>query len=74
MPAVSKRLCLPVPLLLLAAYGGLPADDRGRAGPDLTHEKLLQLAHEPRGAPVEEGTLDDLFATVPSLAQCSTAH
>jgi hypothetical protein len=36
------------------------------AGADLTHEKLLQLAHEPRGTPVEEGTLDDLFATVPS--------
>jgi hypothetical protein len=26
----------------------------------------LQLAHETKGAPVEEGTLDDLFATVPS--------
>jgi histidine triad (HIT) family protein len=35
-------------------------------GGDLTHEKLLQLAHEPTGAPVEEATLDDLFATVPS--------
>jgi hypothetical protein len=68
MPAASKRLCLPLllPLLLLAGCGRPPADDRGRAGPDLTHEKLLQLAHEPGGAAVEEGTLDDLFATVPS--------
>jgi hypothetical protein len=30
---------------------------------DRTHEKLLQLAHEPKGAPVEEGTLDEHFAT-----------
>jgi hypothetical protein len=36
------------------------------AGADLTHEKLLQLAHEPQGTTVEEVTLADLFATVPS--------
>jgi hypothetical protein len=36
------------------------------AAGDLTYERLLQLAHEPRGAAIEEMTLDDLFATVPS--------
>jgi histidine triad (HIT) family protein len=33
---------------------------------DLTPDRLLQLAGEPKGTSVEESPLDDLFATVPS--------
>jgi hypothetical protein len=33
---------------------------------DLTPERLLQLAHEPKGSAVEEDTLDNLFRTVPT--------
>jgi histidine triad (HIT) family protein len=33
---------------------------------ELTPDRLLQLAGEPKGTSVEEISLDDLFATVPS--------
>jgi len=33
---------------------------------ELTHERLLQLARQPKGTVVEECSLNDLFATVPS--------
>ena len=33
---------------------------------DLTHDRLLQLARQPKGTAVEEASLNDLFATVPS--------
>jgi histidine triad (HIT) family protein len=35
-------------------------------GGDLNPERLVQLAHEPKGASVEEDTLDNLLQTVPS--------
>ena len=35
-------------------------------GGDLTPERVLQLAHQPKGTPVEEDTLYDLFRTIPS--------
>ena len=35
-------------------------------GGELTGERLLQLAHEPKGSAVEEDTLDNLFRTVPA--------
>jgi histidine triad (HIT) family protein len=35
-------------------------------GGELTHERLLQLAHRPKGTAVEEDTLEGLFRTVPA--------
>ena len=35
-------------------------------GGDLTPEKLLEMAREPKDSSVEEDTLDDLWQTVPS--------
>jgi histidine triad (HIT) family protein len=35
-------------------------------GAELTHDRLLQITKQPKGTTVEESTLDDLFATVPS--------
>jgi hypothetical protein len=36
------------------------------AAGELTPDRLLQLAHAPKGTPVEEASLDDLFRTVPA--------
>jgi uncharacterized protein YqgV (UPF0045/DUF77 family) len=35
-------------------------------GAELKHDRLLQVTKQPKGTTVEESTLDDLFATVPS--------
>jgi hypothetical protein len=35
-------------------------------GAELTHDRLLQITKQPKGTTVEENTLDDFFATVPS--------
>jgi histidine triad (HIT) family protein len=35
-------------------------------GGELTHERLLKLAHEPADSTVEEDSLDNLLRTVPS--------
>jgi hypothetical protein len=42
-------------------------DDAG----DLTPDRLRQLAHAPKGAAVEEGSLDDLLGTVPQEDEAS---
>jgi hypothetical protein len=36
------------------------------AGTDITPDRLRQMARSPKSAAVEETTLDELFATVPS--------
>jgi histidine triad (HIT) family protein len=45
-----------------APFEALAWDDPG----ELTPARVLQLAGEPKGSAVEETSLDDLFATVPS--------
>ena len=45
-----------------APFEAFAWDDIG----DLTPDRLLQLAGQPKGTAVEESSLDDLFATVPS--------
>ena len=44
-----------------APFGAFAWDATG----ELTPDRLLQLAHVPKGTAVEEASLDDLFRTVP---------
>jgi hypothetical protein len=41
--------------------------------PLLTPDRLRQLAHAPKGAAVEEGSLDDLFGAVPQQEEARFA-
>jgi hypothetical protein len=52
--------------LLMPSESDAPFQPFQWEGGDLTPARVLQLAHEPEDAAVEEDTLDNLFATIPS--------